>query len=153
MLSKEVSSTILKVFGMTRPGIEPRSLGPLANTLPTRPMSRLNETKQVVPLRINGNEEVVRFSQSFRSQASSSEAVYCHNEDTISFWPIDGTLTGTTTLGQRRSGINGNEGVVHFIISRTLTAGRRDFTPLQRCNGLDLYNHYSPDCWAVEYID
>ena len=25
MLSKEVSSTIFKVFGMTRPGIEPRS--------------------------------------------------------------------------------------------------------------------------------
>ena len=35
MLSKEVSSTILKVFGMTQPGIEPRSPGPLANTLPT----------------------------------------------------------------------------------------------------------------------
>ena len=28
-----VSSTIFKVFGMTRPGIEPRSPGPLANTL------------------------------------------------------------------------------------------------------------------------
>ena len=34
VLSKEVSSTIFKVFGMTRPGIEPRSPGPLANTLP-----------------------------------------------------------------------------------------------------------------------
>ena len=31
MLSKEVSSTIFKVFGMTRLGIEPRSSGPLAN--------------------------------------------------------------------------------------------------------------------------
>ena len=39
VLSKEVSSTIFKVFGMTRPGIEPRSPGPLANTQPTRPMS------------------------------------------------------------------------------------------------------------------
>ena len=29
MLSKEVSSTIFKVFGMTRPGIEPRSPGAL----------------------------------------------------------------------------------------------------------------------------
>ena len=29
---KEVSSTIFKVFGMTQPGIEPRSPGPLANT-------------------------------------------------------------------------------------------------------------------------
>ena len=40
VLSKEVSSTIFKVFGMTRPGIEPRSPGSLTNTLPTRPMSR-----------------------------------------------------------------------------------------------------------------
>ena len=39
VLSKEVSSTIFKVFGITWPGIEPRSPGPLANTLPTRPMS------------------------------------------------------------------------------------------------------------------
>ena len=38
VLSKEVSSTIFKVFGMTRPGIEPRSPGPLANTQPTWPM-------------------------------------------------------------------------------------------------------------------
>ena len=35
VLSKEVSSTIFKVFGMTWPRIEPRSPGPLANTLPT----------------------------------------------------------------------------------------------------------------------
>ena len=31
MLSKVVSSSIFKVFGITRPGIEPRSPGPLAN--------------------------------------------------------------------------------------------------------------------------
>ena len=36
MLSKEVSSTILKDFGMTRPRIEPRSPGPLANTVTTK---------------------------------------------------------------------------------------------------------------------
>ena len=35
VLSKEVSSTILKVLGMTWPGIEPRSPGSLANTLLT----------------------------------------------------------------------------------------------------------------------
>ena len=40
MLSKEVPSTILKIFGMMRPGIEPRSPGPLVNTLPTRLMSQ-----------------------------------------------------------------------------------------------------------------
>ena len=39
VLSKEVSSTIFKVFGMTQPGIEPKSPRPLANTLLTRPMS------------------------------------------------------------------------------------------------------------------
>ena len=39
VLSKVVSSTIFKVFGMTQPGIEPRSPKPFANTLPTRPMS------------------------------------------------------------------------------------------------------------------
>ena len=40
VLSKDVSSTILKVSGMTLPGMEPRSPGPLANTLPTRPTSQ-----------------------------------------------------------------------------------------------------------------
>ena len=40
VLSKEVSSTIFKgVFGMKRPGIELRSLSPLANTLPTMAMN------------------------------------------------------------------------------------------------------------------
>ena len=39
LVIKEVSSTIFIVFGMMRPGIEPRSPGPLANTLPTKPMS------------------------------------------------------------------------------------------------------------------
>ena len=38
VLSKKVSSTIFKVFGMMRPGIEHRSPGPLANTLPTGPI-------------------------------------------------------------------------------------------------------------------
>ena len=30
-----------------------------------------------------------------------------------SIWPIDETLTDTTTPGQSRSGSNGNEGVLH----------------------------------------
>ena len=42
VLNKEVSSTIFKVFGMMRPGIEPRFSEPLENTLPTRPMSWYN---------------------------------------------------------------------------------------------------------------
>ena len=45
VLSKEVSSTIFKVFGMTRRGIEPRSPGSLANTLPTGLMSRYKSSQ------------------------------------------------------------------------------------------------------------
>ena len=41
VLSKEVSSTIFKVFGMRQLRIEPRSPGPLPNTLPTWPVSRI----------------------------------------------------------------------------------------------------------------
>ena len=33
MLRKEVSSIILKVFSMTKPGIEPRSSGPLSKVM------------------------------------------------------------------------------------------------------------------------
>ena len=40
MLSKEASSTIFWVFGMTRPGIELRSSGPLANTLAVKQMEQ-----------------------------------------------------------------------------------------------------------------
>ena len=38
MLSKAASSIIFWVFGMTRPGIEPQSPGPLVNTLLIRPI-------------------------------------------------------------------------------------------------------------------
>ena len=41
VLSKEVSITIFWVFGMTRPGIEPRSPWPLANTLLIKPIGTL----------------------------------------------------------------------------------------------------------------
>ena len=44
MLNQEVSSTIFKVSGITWPGIEPRSPGPLANTLPIWPNSQLSPT-------------------------------------------------------------------------------------------------------------
>ena len=45
MLSKVPSSTIFWVFGMTRPGIEPWSPGPLANTLPTRAGIKVDDQK------------------------------------------------------------------------------------------------------------
>ena len=48
VLSKEVSSTNFNIFGMTRPGIEPRSPGPLANILPTTPMSQNVKYKWVL---------------------------------------------------------------------------------------------------------
>ena len=57
MLGKEVSSTIFKFFGMTRPGIEPRSPGLLANTLPTRPMS--HETEAVFTKKVMNNEALI----------------------------------------------------------------------------------------------
>ena len=38
VLSKEVSTTILKIFGMTRPGIEHRSPGSLVNILLIKPI-------------------------------------------------------------------------------------------------------------------
>ena len=53
MLSKEVSSTIFKVFGMMRPGTEPRSPGPLTNTLPTSQWAGCVLTKKVPsPLKV-----------------------------------------------------------------------------------------------------
>ena len=52
MLSKEVSSTIFKVFDMTRPGIEPWSPGSLTNTLPTRPIMTYNTHKTLKEIKI-----------------------------------------------------------------------------------------------------
>ena len=52
MLIKELSSTILKVFGMTQPGIEPRFPGPLANTLPTRVFTNGLEELGSIPGRV-----------------------------------------------------------------------------------------------------
>ena len=54
MLSKEASSTIFWVFRMTRPGIEPRSPGPLANTLTARPI--LPDTRKVDLVFISKNK-------------------------------------------------------------------------------------------------
>ena len=51
VISKEVSSTIFKVFGMTRPGIEPKSPGPLANTLPMSFSSSPLDSGQHYPLK------------------------------------------------------------------------------------------------------
>ena len=47
MLSKAASSTIFWVFGITRPGIEPGFLGPLANTLTIMPMNNQQQKKRI----------------------------------------------------------------------------------------------------------
>ena len=39
-----------------------------------------------------------------------------------SIWPIDGTLTGTTTLGQSRTESNGNEELLHITQSSNTRA-------------------------------
>ena len=38
-----------------------------------------------------------------------------------SVWPIDGTLSGVTTLGQSGAGSNGNEGIVCIPQSSSIT--------------------------------
>ena len=43
-----------------------------------------------------------------------------------SIWTIDGTQTGTTTLGQSGSGSNGNEGVIHILQSSKMRASTSD---------------------------
>ena len=52
MLSKVASSTNFWIFGMTRPGIELESLGPLVNTLLIRPMVDL-AAKEMYLYKIN----------------------------------------------------------------------------------------------------
>ena len=49
MLTKEASSTIFWVFGMTRPGIEPRSSGPLANILTIKEHCINIQNENIVP--------------------------------------------------------------------------------------------------------
>ena len=55
----------------------------------------------------------------------------------ISIWLIDGTLTGTTTLGQSGPGNNGNKGVLHILQS-----SRTEVSPL---GGLVSYQGCSLD--------
>ena len=61
-VSKEASSTIFWVFGMTRRGIEPRSPGPLANTLTAKPMEpfKLFFFLTIISIAQNLNKEYAR---------------------------------------------------------------------------------------------
>ena len=127
-----VSSTIFKVFGMTRPGIEPRSPGPLPNTLTAGPMSRNNVKWLKVVLFITNNsikrqsfvytqlnDETVLFQTiQFCVSHFLAKAVKISNS---SIWSIDWTLPGDTTPGQSRLQSEGNEGVLHILQSSSIT--------------------------------
>ena len=118
MLSKEVSSTILKVFGMTRPGIKLRSPRPLANTLPTRPIS----FKQLFLIQIICDNMASSIPKKYRWFLNRSVGA------------LDGFLTGTTTLGQSHLGSNGNKGALVYypdIQNWSLTI---------RCSSLAIYD-------------
>ena len=57
-----IKKTIFKVFGMTQPGIEPRSPGPLADTLPTNNMEKRwlvlkNRKKMRITFDLRGRKE------------------------------------------------------------------------------------------------
>ena len=55
---------------MTQPGIEPSSPGPLANTLPTRPMSRLNMKE--------GERDRDRDRERQRDRESDNRYIFAH---------------------------------------------------------------------------
>ena len=74
VLSKEVSSTILKVFGMTRPGIEPRSPGPLANTLPIpKSCCSMNSLNSISPRSLSA---IVQSRSSWRNLVSALSCIF-----------------------------------------------------------------------------
>ena len=74
VLSKEASSTIFWVFGITRPGIEPRSPRPLARKLTILPMSGCVSGSNV-------NEKFLNSPQISRRRASSLDAIFCISVD------------------------------------------------------------------------
>ena len=71
------------VFGMTRPGIEPRSPGPLANTLTARPMS--------------GEEEMDKFNF-----IDDSDFILQIKWDFFQAVPVSVLLYGSTTWTQTK---------------------------------------------------
>ena len=101
----------LWIFGMTQPEIEPRSPRPLVNTLLIRPMAQVNIilTKQF--------ELTILYSQLYWFKYSYLILIIFNR----SIWPINSTLTCTTTSGQSEPISNGKEGVFHSLQSQSLT--------------------------------
>ena len=98
VFSKEVSSTIFKVFGMTWPGTEPKSPGPLANT-----------SKQLL-LQVN------------IFNANNLYKVIQH----LVFLSNTNNLLGITTPVQSGPVSNGNEGALNFPQSSITRASISD---------------------------
>ena len=100
MISKEVSSTIFKVFGMNQPGIEPWSPRLFPDTLPTRPMSRpINFSINNTEITEYITETNFSFKESLlpRRENSGSE-LKPFNEDNI----LDTAVQSQVDLYQRR---------------------------------------------------
>ena len=74
----------------------------------------------------NGNEGLLHIPQSSKTEASPSDAVCCHTQETSFIWSIDETLRGTTTLDQSGPGSNGNEGLLHIPQSSKTEASPSD---------------------------
>ena len=66
-----MSSTIFKVFGMTWPWMEPRSPGPLVNTLSTRPMRYISQHSILLIYQ--------PFSWSTASLLQALKVLFCHH--------------------------------------------------------------------------
>ena len=107
MLSKVVSSTIFKVFGMTRPGIEPRSPGPLANTLTAGPIRTLNRIGQLPELIASAEEHKIDI-------ICIQEHRYTHTED-IKYHETGNGLSLATVSAWKNS-VNAAVGGVGLLI-------------------------------------
>ena len=86
VLSKEVLCIILKVFGMTWPGIESRAPGPLANTQPTKPKSRSGERDPQTPLGFWDSNRLPYLGQTTRPSYNQQKKRTCRIVDFV--WPL-----------------------------------------------------------------
>ena len=87
MLSKEASSTIFKVFGMTRPEIEPRPPEPLVDTLTIIPIQTLCHVQHMV----EGLGKCIYLHKQFlffKLMPSSSEVIRADKSTMIEFSPL-----------------------------------------------------------------
>ena len=111
---------------MTRPGIEPRSPGPLANTLAARPIKQFNleyvnnvKWFQVLLCITNNSIKHQSFVYTQLIDQTVQFLIIQVSISTVkisdsSIWLIDGTLSSATTQGQSGPGRNNNEEVLRI---------------------------------------